>query len=64
VALAAALAQPWADTVLLGPAGPDQLRSNLAALTVVPDAEALAELAKLATEPDVYWRERGALAWS
>lgn len=61
VALAAALAQPWADTVLLGPAGPDQLRSNLAALTVVPDPEVLADLA---TEPDLYWRERGALAWS
>ena len=61
VALAAALAQPWADTVLLGPAGPDQLRSNLAALTVVPDPAAFADLA---TEPDVYWRDRGALTWS
>ncbi len=65
VALAAALAQPWADTVLLGPAGPDQLRSNLAALTVVPDPVAIAEaFTDLATEPDVYWRDRGALAWS
>lgn len=61
VALAAALAQPWADTVLLGPAGPDQLRSNLTALAVVPDPAAFAELA---TEPDAYWRDRGALTWS
>ena len=61
VALAAALAQPWANTVLLGPAGPDQLRSNLAALTVVSDPAAFADLA---TEPDDYWRERGALTWS
>jgi aryl-alcohol dehydrogenase-like predicted oxidoreductase len=60
VALAAALAQPWADTVLLGPAGPGQLRSNLAVLTV-PEVTGLADLA---VEPERYWRDRAALAWS
>jgi aryl-alcohol dehydrogenase-like predicted oxidoreductase len=60
VALAAALTLPWADTVLLGPAGPEQLRSNLAALTV----HGAASLPYLAVEPEVYWRDRAALAWS
>jgi aryl-alcohol dehydrogenase-like predicted oxidoreductase len=60
VALAAALAQPWADTVLLGPAGPGQLHSNLAALRV----PAAAGLPDLAVEPDLYWSDRAALAWS
>jgi aryl-alcohol dehydrogenase-like predicted oxidoreductase len=60
VALAAALTLPWADTVLVGPAGPEQLRSNLAALTV-PGA---ASLPYLAIEPERYWRERAALSWS
>lgn len=60
VALAAVLSQPWADTVLLGPAGPRQLRSNLAALAV-PEVTALAEPAQ---DPDTYWKDRAALAWS
>jgi aryl-alcohol dehydrogenase-like predicted oxidoreductase len=60
VALAAALTLPWADTVLLGPAGPEQLRSNLAALTV----HGAASLPHLAVEPETYWADRAALAWS
>jgi aryl-alcohol dehydrogenase-like predicted oxidoreductase len=60
VALAAVLTLPWADTVLLGPAGPAQLHSNLAALTV-PGA---ASLPHLAVEPETYWADRAALAWS
>jgi len=59
VALAAALAQPWADTVLLGPAGPDQLRSNLAAL----DVPGVTGLTELAVDPEFYWKDRAALAW-
>ncbi|GAA5147120.1 aldo/keto reductase [Pseudonocardia eucalypti] len=61
VALAAALAQPWADTVLLGPAGVGQLRANLAALDVPIDR---AELADLAEDPADYWKQRSALAWN
>src|SRR5947209_2700373 len=40
LALAAVLAQPWADVVLSGAATPEHLRSNLAALPVPWDAEA------------------------
>jgi aryl-alcohol dehydrogenase-like predicted oxidoreductase len=60
VALAAVLTLPWADTVLLGPAGPEQLRGNLAALTV----RGAASLPYLAVEPERYWQERAALSWS
>lgn len=57
-ALAAVLAQPWADTVLLGSAGPDQLRSNLRCLgTAAPS------LSFLAQDPDQYWSRRAALKW-
>lgn len=61
VALAAALAQPWADTVLLGPASAGQLRANLRALDLRIDA---AELAGLAEDPADYWKQRSALAWN
>jgi aryl-alcohol dehydrogenase-like predicted oxidoreductase len=60
VALAAVLTLPWADTVLLGPAGPGQLRANLAALRV----HGAASLPGLAVEPEKYWSDRAALAWS
>ncbi|HEY7595525.1 MAG TPA: aldo/keto reductase [Actinophytocola sp.] len=60
VALAAVLAQPWADTVLLGPAGPEQLHGNLAALRV----PAVPGLADLAEDPEKYWTYRAALAWA
>ncbi|MPZ79354.1 MAG: aldo/keto reductase [Actinophytocola sp.] len=60
VALAAVLARPWADTVLLGPVGPEQLSRNLEALRV-PPVEGLADLA---TAPETYWRDRAALTWA
>jgi aryl-alcohol dehydrogenase-like predicted oxidoreductase len=61
VALAAALAQPWADTVLFGPASVSQLRSNLAAVDL-----RLAEddLAGLAQPPAEYWAARAELPWA
>jgi aryl-alcohol dehydrogenase-like predicted oxidoreductase len=59
VALAAALAQPWADVVLSGAAGTRQLASNLAA-TAVP-AVALPDLAE---PPAEYWKHRSELAWA
>jgi aryl-alcohol dehydrogenase-like predicted oxidoreductase len=64
LALAAALARPWADVVLSGAAAVEQLRSNLAALDVVWDAKAEARLAGLAEAPEAFWAERGRLAWS
>lgn len=63
VALAAALANPWAAVVLSGAVTPDQLRSNLAALdTGSLPADALAAL-ELAEPPDQYWAERSARPW-
>jgi aryl-alcohol dehydrogenase-like predicted oxidoreductase len=62
VALAAAFTQSWADTVLLGPAGPGQLRSNLTALRV--PAAVVAELGDLTVEPEAYWKDRAALSWA
>ena len=62
-ALAAALAQPWADVVLSGAATVTQLRSNLEALEgasqVDPD-----RIATLAIEPESYWDERAAMPWT
>jgi len=58
IALAAALAQPWASVVLSGAVTRAQLEENLAALTVGP----LPELG-LAEAPDAYWAQRAARAW-
>ena len=64
LALAAALAQPWADVVLSGAVTGEQLASNLAAaaLTLTPDEQE--ELAALAEPPEVYWSTRSALPWN
>lgn len=61
IALAAAAAQPWAGTVLLGPASTAQLAANLRAARLEVDAGTLGELAE---EPATYWRRRSALAWT
>ncbi len=57
VALAAALAQPWADVVLSGAVTPDQLRSNAQARDLVVDLPDLAE------DPASYWATRSSLPW-
>lgn len=64
LAMAAALAQPWAGVVLSGAATADQLRSNLAALSVPADPGRLGELAAIAEHPDAYWTFRARLAWN
>jgi aryl-alcohol dehydrogenase-like predicted oxidoreductase len=64
VALAAALANPWADVVLSGAVTPGQLESNLAALRVELAPDELEELATLAEPPERYWQERAGLSWS
>ncbi|CAM3627006.1 aldo/keto reductase [Deinococcus frigens] len=61
VALAAALAQPWADVVLSGATTSEQLRSNLRALRLNADFSALNGLAQA---PDAYWRARAGMAWN
>ena len=64
VALAAALAQPWADVVLSGAATTEQLRANARALDLPLDVELANALASLAEAPDAYWRTRSDLPWS
>ncbi len=64
LAMAAALAQPWADVVLSGAATADQLASNVAALEAPVSAEDLDDLASLAEPAGDYWAERSALAWA
>lgn len=63
VALAAALAQPWADVVLSGAVSPAQLRENLDALAVPAAVVADAAAAIEPEAPEAYWRTRSALAW-
>ncbi|SDF62443.1 aldo/keto reductase [Klenkia brasiliensis] len=59
VALAAALAQPWAGVVLSGAVTPAQLRANAAARGLdLPDLPDLAE------EPETYWATRSGLPWA
>lgn len=64
VAMAAALAQPWATRVLSGAVTPEQVRSNAAAADVVLPPDALHVLAGLAEEPDAYWTARSRRSWS
>ena len=64
LALAAALAQPWADVVLSGAATVAHLRSNAAALEVKLDGEACDRLGALAWDPEAYWDERSRLPWT
>jgi aryl-alcohol dehydrogenase-like predicted oxidoreductase len=64
VALAAVLANPWADVVLSGAVTGGQLQANLAALQVELDPVELEELAALAEPAEAYWSARSALAWS
>jgi aryl-alcohol dehydrogenase-like predicted oxidoreductase len=72
-ALTVALAQPWADVVLLGAATVPQLHSNLAALdTAAIDTAVLDtasppyadQFATLALDPQAYWSERADMAWT
>jgi len=58
IALAAALAQPWASVVLSGAVTRAQLEANLAALTV---GQLLA--LDLAESPRAYWAARAARPW-
>jgi aryl-alcohol dehydrogenase-like predicted oxidoreductase len=64
IALAAALAQPWSDVVLSGASTTGMLDGNLAALSVVFDAELDERLAGLAEPSAGYWAERSGLDWN
>jgi aryl-alcohol dehydrogenase-like predicted oxidoreductase len=64
LALAAVLAQPWADVVLSGAATIEQVQSHCTALAVHWDTEAAASLTNLAESPANYWQQRSQLAWN
>jgi aryl-alcohol dehydrogenase-like predicted oxidoreductase len=63
VALATALAQPWADVVLSGAVTGDQLRANAASFDLGLSATDLERLAGLTDEPTAYWERRAARRW-
>lgn len=64
IAMAAALAQPWADVVLSGPATVEQLQSNLAARTIVLPDDVRGRMSELAVAPKDYWRFRAGSVWT
>lgn len=64
LALAAVLAQPFAQVVLSGAATVEHMQSNLAALNVNLNDDQLAQLSTLAEAPDDYWQTRANLAWN
>ncbi len=60
LALAAVLAQPWADVVLSGAATVETLRSNLRAA----DVDDVSGLDEMVEEPEAYWARRSSLPWN
>ncbi|MEQ3552090.1 aldo/keto reductase [Pseudonocardia nematodicida] len=64
LAVAAALARPWARRVLLGPVSVAQLASNVAGAELVLPSGVDDELAALAEPPERYWATRSARSWS
>ena len=63
LALAAALAQPWADVVLSGAATVDHLQSNVEALAVKWDADAASAFEAHEADAATYWATRSSLTW-
>ena len=63
LAIAAALAQPWAELVLSGAATRDQLLSNVAAAGRTLPATVEDELLELTEPAQRYWAERSARSW-
>ena len=64
LALAAVLAQPWADVVLSGAATADTLRSNLRATQIAWSQELAHRLAPMEEDSSTYWARRARLAWN
>jgi aryl-alcohol dehydrogenase-like predicted oxidoreductase len=64
LALAAVLAQPWADVVLSGAATEEQLRSNCAAIQVRWDDQAAEQMRQVMESPEEYWTTRSGLHWN
>jgi len=64
LAIAAALARPWANIVLTGAATVEQVRSNVAALELDSDAELEERLRSVAVSSDEYWQARSSFRWN
>ncbi|MFP5019323.1 aldo/keto reductase [Pseudonocardia phyllosphaerae] len=64
IAVAAALENPWAWRVLLGPVNTAQLADNIAGAGLALTPGIRTELATLAEPPQQYWSTRSARAWT
>jgi aryl-alcohol dehydrogenase-like predicted oxidoreductase len=64
LALAAALARPWADVVLTGAATVGQIQSNVAALELAYDPELEEKLRSVSINSTEYWRARSSFRWN
>ncbi len=64
LALAAALAQPWAGVVLSGAASIAHLQSNVNALQISWGDDLADHLSVMAEPPEVYWQTRSSLPWN
>jgi aryl-alcohol dehydrogenase-like predicted oxidoreductase len=64
LALGAALARPWADTVLTGAATVGQIQSSLAAQEFAYDPELEEKLRSVSIESSEYWRARSSFRWN
>jgi aryl-alcohol dehydrogenase-like predicted oxidoreductase len=64
LALAAALARPWATVVLTGAATVDQIKSNVSALELPYDNELEEQLRSVAIGSSEYWRARSSFRWN
>lgn len=63
LAVAAAMAQPWAGLVLSGAVTAQQVRSNAAATGLELPDDVLTELLGLAEDPEDYWAARSRRSW-
>jgi aryl-alcohol dehydrogenase-like predicted oxidoreductase len=64
LAIAAVLAQPWADCVLSGAVRPEQVRANVRSLGVAMPPDVLDRLRALAVPAADYWARRAASSWT
>jgi aryl-alcohol dehydrogenase-like predicted oxidoreductase len=64
LALAAVLAQPWADVVLIGAATVRELTSNLAAEALELGPGVIDHLDSVREKSAVYWEMRASLPWN
>jgi aryl-alcohol dehydrogenase-like predicted oxidoreductase len=64
LALAAVLAQPWADIALSGASTVEQLQSNVLALNVKWNEVTAMTLQSLLESPQTYWQTRSQLSWN